>query len=305
MGKSLDTAGLAAGRVALDANAKAVAKQFFDANFGKSSKEINVTGFDFTVDPSFRFVTLTATAEVPDALHARLRPGRDERRRPRGDRARDHRHGARAGARQHRLDVRRRLHLDAERRQRPRRHHLRRQEHRRQPLGQRRPLRLDREHRQDPHRLARHRRPGADQPRELLDRRLERLRHGPGHALRRRRHPGHLAEAHLLLLRRDLEHLRQQLAGDQDQHRRPEQGHHLRREHRARPEPRLRLADHLAHALQGDGEERAQGDGPGAPRRHHRQPRPDLGLAHALAALARALGRRAPRPSCRSPTRRR
>ena len=37
MGKSLDTAGLAAGRVALDANAKVVAQQYFDANFGKSS----------------------------------------------------------------------------------------------------------------------------------------------------------------------------------------------------------------------------------------------------------------------------
>jgi Flp pilus assembly protein TadG len=34
MGKSLDTAGLAAGRVALDANAEEVAEQFFNANFG-------------------------------------------------------------------------------------------------------------------------------------------------------------------------------------------------------------------------------------------------------------------------------
>ena len=38
MGKSLDTAGLAAGRVALDDNAEDVAQQFFDANFGTGSR---------------------------------------------------------------------------------------------------------------------------------------------------------------------------------------------------------------------------------------------------------------------------
>ncbi len=65
MGKSLDTAGLAAGRVALDANAKQVAQQYFDANFGKAGGGVEVTGFDFEVDPSFRYVTLSATADVP------------------------------------------------------------------------------------------------------------------------------------------------------------------------------------------------------------------------------------------------
>ena len=51
MGKSLDTAGLAAGRVALDANAKEVAQQFFDANFGKSQRQRQGRAeFDFELD---------------------------------------------------------------------------------------------------------------------------------------------------------------------------------------------------------------------------------------------------------------
>lgn len=64
MAKSLDTAGLAAGRVALDADAGAVARQFFDANFGASAGA-RVTGFDFEVDAEFRYVTLAARAEAP------------------------------------------------------------------------------------------------------------------------------------------------------------------------------------------------------------------------------------------------
>ena len=65
MGKSLDTAGLAAGRVVLDANAKDVAKQYFDANFGKTNANVKVTSFDFKVDATYHFVTLSATADVP------------------------------------------------------------------------------------------------------------------------------------------------------------------------------------------------------------------------------------------------
>ena len=65
MGKSLDTAGLAAGRVALDANAEEVARNYFDANFGDSNGSVTVTDFDFEVDPSFRYVTLSATATTP------------------------------------------------------------------------------------------------------------------------------------------------------------------------------------------------------------------------------------------------
>lgn len=69
MGKSLDTAGLAAGRVVVDAKslepAKAVAKQFFDANFGQSNANVVVKSFSLNVDATYRYVTLSATAEVP------------------------------------------------------------------------------------------------------------------------------------------------------------------------------------------------------------------------------------------------
>ena len=65
MGKSLDTAGLAAGRVALDANAEEVAEQFFNANFGTGNGTVKLEDFDFELDPTFRFVTLTAEATAP------------------------------------------------------------------------------------------------------------------------------------------------------------------------------------------------------------------------------------------------
>ena len=65
MGKALDTAGLAAGRVALDDNAEEVAQQFFDANFGKSNDTVTVQPVDFELDPTFRFVTLSTTATTP------------------------------------------------------------------------------------------------------------------------------------------------------------------------------------------------------------------------------------------------
>ena len=64
MSKSLDSAGLAAGRIALDVNAEDVARQYFDANFGANAK-INLTDFDFEVDPTFHFVTLSAEATRP------------------------------------------------------------------------------------------------------------------------------------------------------------------------------------------------------------------------------------------------
>ncbi len=65
MGKALDTAGLAAGRVALDANAEEVAQQFFDANFGVSNANVTVEPVDFELDPTFRYVTLSARATTP------------------------------------------------------------------------------------------------------------------------------------------------------------------------------------------------------------------------------------------------
>jgi Flp pilus assembly protein TadG len=64
MSKSLDAAGLAAGRVALEDNASDVARQYFDANFG-ASDEIDVTDFDFELDETQHFVTLSAEAVRP------------------------------------------------------------------------------------------------------------------------------------------------------------------------------------------------------------------------------------------------
>ena len=65
MGKALDTAGLAAGRVALDGNAEEVAQQFFDANFGTSNDSVTVEPVDFELDDTLRFVTLSTPATTP------------------------------------------------------------------------------------------------------------------------------------------------------------------------------------------------------------------------------------------------
>ena len=65
MGKALDTAGLAAGRVALDANAEEVAQQFFDANFGTSTDRVSVQPVNFELDDTLRFVTLSTQATTP------------------------------------------------------------------------------------------------------------------------------------------------------------------------------------------------------------------------------------------------
>lgn len=62
--KSLDAAALASGRVALDANAAAVARDYFDANFGIGGEAV-VTDFAFHLDETKRFVTVTARAEAP------------------------------------------------------------------------------------------------------------------------------------------------------------------------------------------------------------------------------------------------
>lgn len=62
--KSLDAAGLAAGRIALDDNAKDVARDYFDANFGTGGGAV-VTDFTFELDSTKRFVTLTARANTP------------------------------------------------------------------------------------------------------------------------------------------------------------------------------------------------------------------------------------------------
>ncbi len=64
MGKSLDAAGLAAGRMALDADAEEVAQQYFDANF-QGGGRVEVTDFDFAVNSDANTVTLTAQATTP------------------------------------------------------------------------------------------------------------------------------------------------------------------------------------------------------------------------------------------------
>lgn len=63
LAKSLDAAGLAAGRIALDPGAEAVARAYFDANFGMGGDAV-VTGFTFAIDDTRHFVTLTARAET-------------------------------------------------------------------------------------------------------------------------------------------------------------------------------------------------------------------------------------------------
>lgn len=63
LSKSLDAAGLAAGRAAFDSNSEALARSYFDANFGAGSAAA-VTGFTFTVDSTMHFARLTAQAET-------------------------------------------------------------------------------------------------------------------------------------------------------------------------------------------------------------------------------------------------
>lgn len=65
LSKSLDTAGLAAGRVALNDDADEVAQQYFDANFGAQSGSIAIPPITFSLDPTRQFVTLTAEATAP------------------------------------------------------------------------------------------------------------------------------------------------------------------------------------------------------------------------------------------------
>lgn len=65
MSKALDTAGLAAGRLALNANAEDIARQYFDANFEASGGSVELTSFNFELTPDRKFVTLTAEAVAP------------------------------------------------------------------------------------------------------------------------------------------------------------------------------------------------------------------------------------------------
>ena len=222
MGKSLDTAGLAAGRIALDANAEAVAEQYFDANFDQAARpSTSPTSTSPSTRPPHRHAA--RRGDDADALHARLRPRHHERRRPHRHRARDHRHGARAGPRQHRLDVRRGLQRAC---RTPPTTSSTSSTAARAPSttsgSASSPYVSTVNIGSDAHGLARRRATGCSPTSRASADSTDGWKGcvmGAGHALRRRRHPDRVAEAHLLLLRRDLEHLRQQLADDQDQHR--------------------------------------------------------------------------------------
>ena len=65
MSKSLDAAGLAAGRKALDDDAEEIARAYFDANFGEELGVIELTDFQFELDDEQRHVTLSAEATTP------------------------------------------------------------------------------------------------------------------------------------------------------------------------------------------------------------------------------------------------
>ena len=65
MSKSLDSAGLAAGRIALDDDAEEVARSFFDTNFGTGLGDVELTDFDFELDPTQHYLTLSARATAP------------------------------------------------------------------------------------------------------------------------------------------------------------------------------------------------------------------------------------------------
>jgi len=65
MSKSLDAAGLAAGRKALDDDAEQIARAYFDANFGEDLGNVELTDFQFDLDDEQRHVTLSAEARMP------------------------------------------------------------------------------------------------------------------------------------------------------------------------------------------------------------------------------------------------
>ncbi len=73
LSKALDTAALAGGRVALRADAEAITRQYFNANFGTGAGDVGMT---FTLDPTRQFVTLSAEARTPTVFMRIF--GRDE-----------------------------------------------------------------------------------------------------------------------------------------------------------------------------------------------------------------------------------
>lgn len=68
MGKALDAAGLAAGRVALTADLEVDARAYFDANFPTDYLDATITSFTVTPDAANEFITLTASATMPTKI---------------------------------------------------------------------------------------------------------------------------------------------------------------------------------------------------------------------------------------------
>lgn len=65
MSKALDAAGLAAGRVAVEGDPQAVAREYFDANFRAEAYSAELLSFSVTLDEAREYVTLTASARMP------------------------------------------------------------------------------------------------------------------------------------------------------------------------------------------------------------------------------------------------
>lgn len=64
LAKSLDAAGLAAGRAALDADVEEVARDYFNANFGTGGEAV-VTNFNLEINDNKTLITVSARAETP------------------------------------------------------------------------------------------------------------------------------------------------------------------------------------------------------------------------------------------------
>ena len=106
MGKALDTAGLAAGRVALDANAEDVAQAVSSTPTSASPTPRSPSTARVRARRHLALRHPLDPRHHAHALHAGLRPRHHDRLGAQRHPARDHRHGAGARHGQHRLDVR-------------------------------------------------------------------------------------------------------------------------------------------------------------------------------------------------------
>ena len=256
MGKALDTAGLAAGRVALDANAEEVAQQFFDANFGTEQRHGHAwSRCDFELDDTLRFVTLSATRHHAHALHAGLRPRHDDRRRRARVIEREttgmelalvlDNTGSMWGSADYTADVRgcrRSTSSTSSTATRTRSTTSGSASCPTSPTVNIGPTRTGWLAAGD--RVLTNAAQLLSRPHRAWKGCVMAQAYPLRHRRRRRRRSQKFTSFFYARPRR---HGRQQLADDQDEHRRPEPGGRRRPQHGARPEPRLRLADHAAH----------------------------------------------------------